>query len=450
MNTKSVFNFRMQQDKYSEVLKETDLKNKSINIMELHQNIVSPSFSVKENKFCINSNINTKVHSNEESKSIEKDDNIKSNNINSLHINFSNSAVKIMTDKHKSEISDLKSYILKLNSEIRSSGLITDNLISNSNSGKLYDYITELKEIEKYKTIFSSQNNELGKIYDSIMDDLINKLVETLKKLINPEYLNPIIDLFEKKISVYEKENKGLIKAKNDLEKSLHEYIEENAYLREENMYFKNENMVLTNGLVKGGDKNVIYTEEYVKQLEERLNLLSKENEIMGINYQKAVGEFFDYKMKFNNSYKEFISKNASYDKILLDNSEKNIIIEQISNKLLVTENKLFEVSDLLARHEMYKENCMAVNEKFQMEIKILNQQISKYKRQLGETDNRNELNNNLDENNNFNNRLNQISISNLKNEDRYKDEIHNNRNKTSIENVNFNRLSNTDFINMD
>lgn len=461
MNTKSAFNFRIQQDKYNEVLKEADLKNKSINILELHQSIVSPSFSVKENKLGIG--MNSKLQSQEESKSLEKDENNKINSLESININFSNSAIKVLSDKHKKEVSDLKSYILKLNSEIRNSGLISDNIINDSTNNKLQDYISELKDIEKYKSIFTGQNNELGKIYDSLLEDLVNKLKETCKKITNPEYMNPIIELYERKIAAFEKENKSLIKAKNDLEKTINEYIEENSYLREENIYYKNENVVLMNGIVKGGDKNVIYTEEYVKQLEERLNLLSKENQIMGTNYQKAVSEFFDYKMKFNNSYQEFLNKNSTYDKLLQDNAEKNRIIDQLSNKLLVTENKLFEISDLLARHEIFKENCISVQDKLQAEVINLKNKVAMYNQHFGDINEMNNFNKTENKKDHLKNhgvndindeelnyKFNQISKDNIKGYDRYEDDISNNRNKTSIENVNINRLSNTDFINMD
>ena len=117
--------------------------------------------------------------------------------------------------------------------------------------------------------------------------------------------------------------------------------------------------------------------------MEERNNLLSRENELLTINYQKITKDFFDFKMGFNDKYQDFTVKINLFEKLRYDFQEQGNILTQTKNKLVITENKLFETLDEVGKFELMRENFLIEKQRMNDEILRLNEGNNFYKAQL-------------------------------------------------------------------
>ena len=118
--------------------------------------------------------------------------------------------------------------------------------------------------------------------------------------MINQNYLNPILILYEKQVKQLNDEIFILKEKEKNLEKDSNKIINENSLLTNENLFIKKENQKSISAKVLNSNYKIIYDEEFIRLLEGRSNLLSKENEILYLNYQNITKEFYDFKVEVN------------------------------------------------------------------------------------------------------------------------------------------------------
>lgn len=324
--SKHAFQFKLQEDKYNELHKQIDLKNMSVKFPnEMHNSLKSPNL---ENNLKSHSEINSKYQE-----------------IEPHSIDFNNKAIKLLVDRYQTEISHLKSYILKVNTEIR-------------------------KKI----------NIPLPEIPSKIE---LNDLDEMLERLVNPEYINPIFKIYDTNLKFLEEENKKLIKEKEKQDRIITELLQENSFLREENLYYKEETKKQVLNKIINSDTKFLYNEEFIKQVEDRSNLLSRENELLTINYSKITKDFFEFKIHLNDKYQEYLTKSTLFDRISNESRDKTSYIEQLTTKLTITENKLFEVVEYNSNLESFKENSIIEINRLKNEIEGLKESNEFLKKQI-------------------------------------------------------------------
>lgn len=328
-STKNAFKFQLQEQKYIEALKDADLKNLSVKMQDFNMN------SMLYHDPPLSNNTNPNINNNEEDKTQER--------FITHKLDYSNTAIKLLVDRYQREIKDLKSYIQKLNFEIRKSSLNStinfpeipinnisnlDNMVNNSNI--LYNDGTINKNIQ------NKNDEEYSKI--------IKKFNDLIDRFIAPEYLNPIFKIYDERIELIDKDNEQLKVKIRSLESRLIEYVNENSGLRENNLLLKSELKKVLSTKVENNEGKLIYNEEYISQLEDRNNLLSRENELITINYQKITKEYFDFKTVFNSKFQECTAKLSQYNVLLSEYEEMSKAFIETKKNLELTETKLFEV----------------------------------------------------------------------------------------------------------
>lgn len=326
-STKNAFKFQLQEQKYIEALKDADLKNLSVKMQDFNMN------SMIYHDPPLSSNTNPNVNNNNEEE--------KNQEIFVAHrLDHSNSAIKLLVERYQREIKDLKSYIQKLNFEIRKSSLNSainfPEIPIKNNSDEISNKL--LYNVDgNIKKIFKDNNDEE---YTKI----IKKFNDLIDRFIAPDYLNPIFKIYEERIELIDKDNETLKAKIRSLESRLIDYVNENSNLRENNLLLKSELKKVLNTKVENNEGKIVYNEEYISQLEDRNNLLSRENELITINYQKITKEYFDFKTIFNSKFQECSAKLSQYNVLLSEYEEMSKAFLETKKNLELTEAKLFEV----------------------------------------------------------------------------------------------------------
>ena len=228
---------------------------------------------------------------------------------------FENEFIKLITNRYKSEIDTLKSYINVLNHEIRK---------------KLNIEIPILSEEVLKKT----ETNELIILFN-----------QSITKLQNFEYINPLFSLYEDNINALNNELKNFKTLTNKYEKQIADLTRENNSLRE-NLFLKETELREKFSLKLSNNENLVFDEDYFKQLDERNNILSRENEILLTNYQTVHQELVDFQMSFNEKYRESIEKISLYDRLEEENKKMTLALDTGMLQCQVNEDKIIELTD--------------------------------------------------------------------------------------------------------
>lgn len=324
MNTSTAFKFPLQNDKYNET-NNYELKNKSVSFGYIFKEVND----IKDNSSILKSKDN---------------------------IDFNNITIKNIISRYNKTIESLKSYILRLNKEIRTS-LINENIV------------------------FPDLNNEENDEKDG--KDNNEKVSKLLNNFIDPEYSNPIFSIYDKHIAFLENENKQFQDKMKYLESQLSDALRENQEIREDNLYYKNELHRVLHFKVQSSNVKVVNSEDFIKQIEERNDILSRENELLTINYQKVTKDFYDYKLQVHDSFQNYINKTSELNSSLNNNFDNKNYIEDLKNMLTIAENKVFESAEIISKLETNnEENCIII-EKMRNEIASLKESVEFYKKQL-------------------------------------------------------------------
>ena len=196
-----------------------------------------------------------------------------------------------LNSQSRNEISTLKQYIQKMNEQIR---LQLRMEVLPSFEEKLIEYS---KKINNEKEL-----NE--KCYESIND--------WLNKILNVDYIDPLITLYERYIICLEEELKNTKKMNKNYENTLTKLVNENNDLRSQLLVNEEEMKKFLGIRNEGGDGSsmLVTDRDYIMNLEERNQLLSKENEILYINYSKIQNELMQ--VKRGNNYNNYNDKNEN------------------------------------------------------------------------------------------------------------------------------------------
>ena len=211
----------------------------------------------------------------------------------------------------RNEISTLKQYIQKMNEQIR---LQLRMEVLPSLEEKLIEYSKKIKN--------EKELNE--KCYESIND--------WLNKILNVDYINPLITLYERYIICLEEELKNTKKMNKNYENTITNLVNENNDLRSQLLVNEEEMKKFLGIRNEGGDGSsmLVTDRDYIMNLEERNQLLSKENEILYINYSKIQNELIQ--VKRGNNYNNYNNYN--------DKNENDIKYNQLYQQCLLLEKK--------------------------------------------------------------------------------------------------------------
>ena len=214
-----------------------------------------------------------------------------------------------LNSKSKNEISALKQYIQKMNEQIR---LQLRMELLPSLEEKLVEYSKKIKN--------EKELNE--KYYESIND--------WLNQILNVDYIDPLINLYDRYIKCLEEELKNSKKMNKKYENTITKLVNENNDLRSQ-LLVNEEEMKNFLGVRNGGGEGsgmLVTDQDYILKLEERNQLLSKENEILFVNYSKIQNELMQ--VKGGNTFNNKIENDIRYNKLY----EQNVILKK-NNKML-------------------------------------------------------------------------------------------------------------------
>ena len=246
--------------------------------------------------------------------------------------------LQALNSQAKNEISALKQYIQKMNEQIR---LQLRMEVLPSLEEKLVEYSSKIKN--------EKELNE--KCYESIND--------WLNKILNVDYIDPLINLYNRYIKSLEEELKNIKKMNKKYENTITTLVNENNDLRSQ-LLVNEEEMKNFLGIRNGGGDGssmLVTDRDYILKLEERNQLLSKENEILYINYSKIQNELMQ--VKRGNNYNNYNDKN-----------ENDMKYNKLYQKYLLTEKKNKELQDQF--NAIYKKQKDFENDYYALQNLIL------------------------------------------------------------------------------
>ena len=252
----------------------------------------------------------------------------------------------------KTEIISLKDYIKKMNIQIRKNFNLEIQLSIEEGFSKLSE---QIKKGEKNQ--------------DSLQD-LIHSW---MNKLFNMDYINPLITLYENYIKTLEQEiiNYQNLNRKN--ENLIMKLINENNELRDKVLATEEElkNFLEIRNELSDGSSIIVMDREHIMKVEERNKLLSKENEILVMNYNKLQNELFQLK-----------NENQIFGK-----EDNNLKYQQLNNELIKLKNEreeIIEQKDIINKKMIeisnMNENLEIDNMKLKEIINKMNYELNTYK----------------------------------------------------------------------
>ena len=286
------------------------------------------------------------------SNKIISDENIQINEIN-LPNEKQEEIKSSVISQLKTEITSLKDYIKKMNIQIR----------------KNFNLEIQLSIEESFA--YFSQKIKNGEKTQDALQDLIH---EWMNKLFNMDYINPLITLYENYIKKLEQEITNYQNMAKKNENLIMKLVLENNELRDKILTTEEEmkNFLEIRNELNDGSSIIVMDREHVMKIEERNKLLSKENEILVVNYNKIQNELLQLKNQnqimgnddINIKYQKL---NSEFNKVKNDKDElfeqNNIIYEKmndISNMNNNLERENFKLKDIINKMnneiEIYKE----------------------------------------------------------------------------------------------
>lgn len=273
-------------------------------------------------------------------------------NLKDKNKEFEEEYLSALNSQSKNEISALKQYIQKMNEQIRLQ--LRMELIP-SLEEKLVEYSRKIKN-----------ENELNeKCYESLNN--------WLNQILNVDYVNPLITLYDKYIKSLEDELKNIKKMNKKYENTIDKIVNENNDLRNQ-LKVNEEEMRNFLGVRNEGDASgmLVTDKDYIMKIEERNQLLSQENEILFINYTKLQNELNQIK-RGNNFYND----KTGNDKIERDKYDKlyqQYMQEKNNNKVLQNQYNTLYKKNKDFENDYYK--LQNENEKYYNENELMKKNV--------------------------------------------------------------------------
>ena len=189
---------------------------------------------------------------------------------------------------------------------------------------------------------YFSEKIKKGEKSQEELQELINAW---MNKIFNMDYINPLITLYENYIKNLEKELQTYQNLCKKNETLIMKLIGENNELRDRVLSTEEEmkNFLEIRNELSDGSSIIIMDREHVMKVEERNKLLSKENEILVVNYNKLQNELFQLK-----------NENQVFD-----NSEKNLKYQQLNNEFIKMKN---DREELIEQREIINKKMMDIS----------------------------------------------------------------------------------------
>ena len=283
-----------------------------------------------------------------------------------MQIDQSNKYINDLINQYRTENTFLKKYIERINTEIRKNLNI---------------------QIPSLDEGFASLTSMKGEEFPTLDQNVLN---EWLNRLINVEYINPLFGLYDTHIQNLENE---LIYTKNivkNYDSKISDLINENNSLRQalevRNNEFKSFLEIKVNDPNEG---DVVMDREYVLKLEDRCNVLSKENDILAENYVNLQKDNLNFKQEANNTIQNNFDKISGFDNLYQNYLNLQNNYEILMNKNQTNELKMFEFADKNNKLEIENEN---IKNKIEQQNKIivdLNSKIEIYKNLIDKMNNK-------------------------------------------------------------
>ena len=283
-----------------------------------------------------------------------------------MQIDQSNKYINDLINQYRTENTILKKYIERINTEIRKNLNI---------------------QVPSLDEGFASLTSMKGEEFPTLDQNVLN---EWLNRLINVEYINPLFGLYDTHIQNLENE---LIYTKNivkNYDSKISDLINENNSLRQalevRNNEFKSFLEIKVNDPNEG---DVVMDREYVLKLEDRCNVLSKENDILAENYVNLQKDNLSFKQEANNTIQNNFDKINGFDNLYQNYLNLQNNYEILMNKNQTNELKMFEFADKNNKLEIENEN---IKNKIEQQNKIivdLNSKIEIYKNLIDKMNNK-------------------------------------------------------------
>jgi len=283
-----------------------------------------------------------------------------------MQIDQSNKYINDLINQYRTENTFLKKYIERINTEIRKNLNI---------------------QVPSLDEGFASLTSMKGEEFPTLDQNVLN---EWLNRLINVEYINPLFGLYDTHIQNLENEllyTKAIVK---NYDSKISDLINENNSLRQalevRNNEFKSFLEIKVNDPNEG---DVVMDREYVLKLEDRCNVLSKENDILAENYVNLQKDNLNFKQEANNTLQNNFDKISGFDNLYQNylNLQNNYQILMEKNQ--TNELKMFEFADKSNKLEIENEN---IKNKIELQNKIiadLNSKIEIYKNLVDKMNNK-------------------------------------------------------------
>ena len=283
-----------------------------------------------------------------------------------MQIDQTNKYINDLINQYRTENTFLKKYIERINTEIRKNLNI---------------------QVPSLDEGFASLTSMKGEEFPTLDQNVLN---EWLNRLINVEYINPLFGLYDTHIQNLENEliyTKTIVK---NFDSKISDLINENNQLRRalevRNNEFKSFLEIKVNDPNEG---DVVMDREYVLKLEDRCNVLSKENDILAENYVNLQKDNLNFKQEANNTLQNNFDKISGFDNLYQNylNLQNNYQILMEKNQ--TNELKMFEFADKSNKLEIENENFKNKIEQQNKIIADLNSKIEIYKNLVDKMNNK-------------------------------------------------------------
>jgi len=192
-----------------------------------------------------------------------------------------------------------------------------------------------------------------------------------LNDLLNADYINPLITLYEKHIENLNKEVNKYKALSEKYEKQIRGLLNDNKELMDKLLTTEKElKKYIEVYLESGVDNFKINDKDYTTKVEDRCRALAKENEILVVNYNKTLNELSQLKNKSGFAQSNNISQ--QYSKLFND-------YDNLKKQFEMNKEKVNEISN--NKNLLEKENLKLKNDlsKVEYELKTYKESNQRY-----------------------------------------------------------------------
>jgi hypothetical protein len=275
--------------------------------------------------------------------------------------------ISSLSSKYKNEIIVLKNYIQRMNEHIRK-----------------HLNMEILPSLEEGFTSFSKKLKNGGQ-QNEIPRDVIH---EWLNNLLNVDYINPLITLYEKYIKNLEEQLKNYQNINRKYENTINTIENENNDLRNQIQISEEQLKNFMEIRNESGDSSslIVMDREHIMKLEERNQILSKENEILVVNYNNVLNELMQ--IKNENAYNGNEQNNNKYNQLNQYISKLKNEKEGLQNRNKINENKINEMAKKCGFLESECDRLNKENLNLNKNIETYREGYEKYKKILDKHNN--------------------------------------------------------------